>query len=1159
MYNIITDLTVDGNTQLKQDLKINGSTVIDGDLNVGGVITFNNLTVQSLTVNGNSTLKNVLMTGNLSGIGYSATFNSFNVSGNTGIIQFNYNDPNRPNDIKSSIEPYKISTNDMQLRNSTTDYAKIGNVTFSKPGLVAAGKATIDYLDIIGNSTTGNSRPQLTVAGKTKLGDLEVTGTVTGFKVDLSSQDVTVKSLTSTGQIKGSGILSTGNISGTSLNINGVSSFTGDISVTGQTTTVRNLVVTGTTTGITTGGNVDGSDIKPKSVDVSTTLKVQGESTLGTIRSGTQVITGDETISGSLLVAGQSSVSNLTATGNITTASLIVQNGSSFDNINANRIVSPLFSGITIFDNNVNIQGTLTANSIDLSTTDVTAKSLSTTNNVTVGGDLSVQGNFDLSQVDLIAKSINTSQLSTFASLNSQNATIGTAMIDSLNVNGASTVQSLTSNGFVKAATIDTPSIGNTTGLTITSNVTANADFHIKGTLSLEGALDLSNVDLQAKSLHTTGDIVVGGTIDLTNSDITAKSIVISSSIKENILPILKSTTATITSLSSTNSVLGEASANTLSVTNNSTFSTVSTSGNVTVGGNLTVQGQFDLSSTNLQAQSLTSTATTTVGTDLILSTGNVVGSPKITGTLEVTGNTKVSTITSTGAATFNSSEVIGDLKVDGTSNVGVLNSTGLATVNALQVINTTSLNTLNATGNSTFGGTVTISTGKTTVQDLQVNGVFTPVGGFDISTADLIVNSITTTNDGTINGKLKVTGNTTLGVATINTLTTTGTSTLGVVNANTITTSGIITVNSNSNSKIQALMVGTGTPDNSKQLNVFGSATINGDLDVTGSINASIDLTSRDISPRNINASGFISTVGNMTVGAQLTAPNAIIGTSGSTNNNLQVNGNVVTSGNFTVSGLIIGTLDQSSSDVTVKSLVSTTSIEAGTTLKVTGTSTLASVNATNLVASGTLNVTGTSTLGNLNVSSALGVTGNTQLSTLTSTGLAILNSGRIVGTFNANGDTVIGTNSTNTLTVNANSNFIGDAVVNNLKVKGTLDLSAAAFSTNTFKTGTYYVTPHATETVSTASWTPDGTSNVYNLTLTANTNILPISGVNGAGSWFIYITQDSTGGRTVTWDSSYITIAGSISTVPNSVSICQIVYCGIGTKYDLFITQRP
>lgn len=112
---------------------------------------------------------------------------------------------------------------------------------------------------------------------------------------------------------------------------------------------------------------------------------------------------------------------------------------------------------------------------------------------------------------------------------------------------------------------------------------------------------------------------------------------------------------------------------------------------------------------------------------------------------------------------------------------------------------------------------------------------------------------------------------------------------------------------------------------------------------------------------------------------------------------------------------------------------------------------------------------------------------------------------------------------------------------------------------TTTSFKTGTYYVQQHATETVSTATWTPDGTSNVYNVTLTANTSINPIANVKGAGSWFIYVTQDATGGRAVTWGSNYSVIGGQVNTDPNAVSICQVVYCGVGTQYDVFIAQRP
>ncbi|MCU6295143.1 hypothetical protein, partial [Escherichia coli] len=78
----------------------------------------------------------------------------------------------------------------------------------------------------------------------------------------------------------------------------------------------------------------------------------------------------------------------------------------------------PSITGDTTFANNVTITGTLTPSSIDLSTTDVSAASLTTTGNVTVGGSLAVTGAIDLSAADVVTKSVSATNPSTFGVIN---------------------------------------------------------------------------------------------------------------------------------------------------------------------------------------------------------------------------------------------------------------------------------------------------------------------------------------------------------------------------------------------------------------------------------------------------------------------------------------------------------------------------------------------------------------------------------------------------------------------------------------------------------------------------------------------------------------------------------------------------------------------
>ena len=204
-------------------------------------------------------------------------------------------------------------------------------------------------------------------------------------------------------------------------------------------------------------------------------------------------------------------------------------------------------------------------------------------------------------------------------------------------------------------------------------------------------------------------------------------------------------------------------------------------------------------------------------------------------------GNTTVGgTLTVTGAGTFNNQlDVTGNTTVGGTLTV-----TGAGTFN----------NQLDVTGNTTVGGTLTVTGAGTFNNQLDVTGN-TTVGG-----------TLTVTGAGTFNNQLDVTGNTTVG----GTLTVTGAGTFNNqldVTGNT-TVGGTLTV------------TGAGTFNN--QLDVTGNTTVGGTLTVTGAgtFNDQLDVT------------------GNTTVGGTLTVTGA-----GTFNDQLDVTGDVaIASGNLTL-----------------------------------------------------------------------------------------------------------------------------------------------------------------------------------------------------------------------------------------------------------------
>lgn len=1308
-------LDIKGNSTIgtsRPQLTVAGDSVLAkttvGDLVITGAVsglTFEDLSVKTLTVTGASSLASVTMTGNLTGSDTGiASFSTFTVrdgiSGNHGIIQFAYNDPARPSDIKTSIEPYQVSTTNVRSKSVQSESASIGVV--GTGGLVSLGKADFDYLEINGNSTIGTATPQLKVAGKSVLHDVDFTGVVTGLTVDVSGQDLTPASVVATGEVKGNTLESVttttvgtnltvgGNaeITGT-IDVTGASSLAGDVTVTGQTTTVKDLVVTGTVTGVTAEANVDGLDIAPNSVAATTTVTAASVAATGAVSAASVTATG-AVKGGTLEVTGTSTLAGVTA-GATTVSTLDVTGASTLAGVTASTLTVPSITGNTTFANDVTITGVLTPASIDLSTTAVDAASVTTTGNVNVGGNLAVTGTVDLSTADVTAKTFKateTSLPSTLPVLNSTTATITTINATDIDASGDVSAASVAATGDVSAATVTSPSVQAAASgagtLTLASDVVAAKDLTVTGTFKPEGGFDLSQVDVAAKSISTTegatigGNLSVAGTVDLSGADVTALSFVSSDALKTNTFPKLASTESTIGALTVTgeSTLAGVAATNigasgTLEVTGASTLagvtagevqasSVVSTSsvsatsfttagatvqiakstnvagdlhatgtltagaidlsatdvtvksleslGNAHVVGDLTVDGQFDLSSTNLAALSLASSGNTTVGADLVLTTGVITGAPAISGNTTVGGTLGVTGATTLAGLTAGTSG-LGNTTVTGTLNVSGVSTLAHTAANSLAVSGTTTLGSLAVpTGDASLGGKLTV-TGDTTVEKLTVQGQLVPTGGIDLSDADISANSLALAAGATVGTTLGVTGNTTVG----GTLTSTGAGKFGsvtsdngatittgnvVVSAGNVAVTGSITASETGSFKsvtaaeglnvtngnivqggttstatlkktsVDNLHVGNNPAgwDDVKYIAQFGSGDVHivGDVIVDGTINSAIDLTGREIQPRAVTAAAEVSVGTTLTVGGQATMASAILGAPGSVNNNLQINGNAVATGDFTVQGRIIGTLDQSTSDLLAQSVTSTTFVK-GATLEVTSTSEFkgkitgtAGAVITGGVEVDTLETTGLASLDAVSVAKNATVTGNVAVTgTLAVTGIST------VGVLNASS-----LSSSGTLAVTGTSSFTGKVTAatlevtdkittKDLEITGTLTADIADLVTDSIVTKAYFVTPN-NSTVSTSTWTPSGTSNVENITVSSNINIQPIADVKGAGSWYFYITQDATGNREVNFDQSYTIIGGEVNKAPNSVSICQVMYCGVGSVYDVFIAQR-
>lgn len=1076
------------------DLEITGS--------VSG-LTFNDSTFETITVNGLSTFKGaVVLESNIAGSATStATFNRYIVSGTTGAtgsITFSYNDPSRPLDIRTALTPYQVSSQELTANVSTiSNTLTVGSDSnITSDGLVSKGRSTFDYLNIKGNSTEISSKPKLTVSGKTVLEDLEITGSVSGITFDLTGQDINVNSLTATQSVTGD------SVNAGTLAVTSTATIDGNVTVgTGTTTTVHDLVVTGTTTGVTAVADVDGLDIAPNSVTTptatvvaleATNLNVTGDvSIVGSITtpvSAPSVTASGEVKGGTVVSDGSLTGTNVISTGTaLSTFAGDVTVGTGTTTTVHDLVVTGLATGIQVEANvdgldiapksvtvtegvsaaSATITGAVSSGSVSTSTVESTT-SIKTPR---VIADRIVPSTLDAVQIDDIQANI----------INSGEVITTDATIGDLNV----TTRFSTVNFATDALEVKTP--GATIAINAPAKVTGNLE--VTGTLT-PGSIDLSTTAISAASLTTTGDVTIGGQLDVSNANLSAKTYTATDTVAANTLPVLNSTTATIRDLdvqaltpAAINGVVvfedgmigsegplkifadadiqGTLTVGTL-VPGSLDLSTAavamasgSTTGNFTVGGDLTVNGAFDLSTTNLVAASLESSSSVTVATDLVLTAGTITGSPTISGntsiqgTLGVVGNTTLSTLSTSGLASLNS------VTVSGASTLG-----------------TTSVTSLSSTGSITMLGTSSL--------------------------ADMYAVRVSSA------GKL---------------------------------------------------VVGNGTADADVIAHIKGAGRFDGNLTVAGTINGSVNLDGQTIQPQAVAATTTITAGGNITSQATVTGKVLVAGsTPFEAANVMQVNGNVVCNGDFVVTapGKIVGQLDMSTSVVDVAGINSTGKVTTAT-LDTTGLATLASLSVT-----GTSTFTGDVTAAKLTSSdlnaSKLTVNGPTAISGATA---------NISSTALTVSSPTVTVTSASTIGVAGKTNFTGDVTMQNVAISGTLTTDIANLVTNSVSTKKYLV--QATQnTNAQGSMTPGLTSNVEYWTLTGNVSLQSMIGTvvtqdsGQAGSWFLYVSQTGANNYQLNFSTGYAAIQGTFNTTANIMNIIQIVYPGYGSVADVFIAQR-
>lgn len=303
----------------------------------------------------------------------------------------------------------------------------------------------------------------------------------------------------------------------------------------------------------------------------------------------------------------------------------------------------------------------------------------------------------------------------------------------------------------------------------------------------------------------------------------------------------------------------------------------------------------------------------------------------------------------------------------------------------------------------------------------------------------------------------------------------------------------------------------------------------------------------------------------------------------------NLNITGNV-TGITFSVNGL----------DISPNSVTTADGVTVGGDLQVSGVTNLGNATIGGLDITSDLTVNGNTTLedfsaGNGNITGPFTVGGLTSLNGGFTTGtadgtiggkLSVTGTSEFIEDLSVLADVTVQDNLTVNGDVNLN-NATGTTTVNNLVIQGTVtglsvDLtgqninvgslsSTGAVTANSLtvqdsailtKASVEFLTLIAEDIdSSTAAWSPSGDSNIYNVTVDADLTIGAWPEPTDAFSAVIYLTQDGTGGHTVTLDPNYLVLnSETINETAGSVTILQLTYNGVeGGVIDTVIVRRP
>ena len=679
-------------------LGVSNSSIVTGDITMAEVNAGAELGEPQVSVDGSQVLGSIV-----GAIGAEVTGNSL-VTGNLG-----------------------LASGDATITSSTVQ----GNVTGAENVMVSTGSTVEGTITASGTATVDASTVEGTISGAnvTVTGGSE-TGAIT------AENTVTVNGSEVQGTISAGGLVDLDNAT-----VGNVTSTDGTVDLNGShagTISGADVVLTnGSSSGaITASGTakVDGSTVE--GTIGGTDVSVTGGSTTGAITSVDSAKVENSEVDGTITAGGlvdldNATVGNVTSTngtvdlngshaGTISGADVTLTNGSSSGAITATTGAASVTDSTVEGDISAEGMATVTGSTVEgtISGTDVTVTGGSTSGAITASGTAKVENS--------ATGSIDAEAGVTVTGSTVEGTISGTDV--SLTDSEAGNIEA---NGDVILSNADTGAVSGATSLDMSNGAVVNGDVSmadgntgvtmdgstIHGSISNAGSLDITNQSM------VTGNVELVGDAELSISDSTVAGTVTGAKSVE----LTNTSTGDVSvedSVTLDNADTGSINANSLESINGSTVT-----GNVTLTG-----GAANLTDTDVTGSISGASEATLIGSTVggsVSAEGSVVLDDADTGSINanslesINGSTVTGNVTLTGGAA-NLTDTVVTGSITGAGEVTLANAQTGAIEGA----------SLDASGNSTVTGDVTLAGGAATVTDSAVTGSITGAGEVTLSNA---------------------------------------------------------------------------------------------------------------------------------------------------------------------------------------------------------------------------------------------------------------------------------------------------------------------------------------------------------------------------------------------------------------------------------------